>query len=78
MEREWKMDKGGEKLMTEKRYRIHYKDGNTLDTAAYSMSLEGGKLYQCTRSYPFENGEISVCDGTQIESVEEVDECKRN
>lgn len=53
--------------MTEKRYRIHYK-----------MSLEGGKLYQCTRSYPFENGEISVCDGTQIESVEEVDECKRN
>lgn len=58
--------------MEENTYRIIYKNGNTIETKAYSMVLADGKLYQCCRAYPFDNGTMDVLDGSKIERIEQI------
>lgn len=60
--------------MKENTYRINYKNGNSIEIKAYSMELMDGKLYQCCRAYPFDNGVPSVINGDKIESVELIEE----
>lgn len=51
-------------------YRVTYKNGYVREWKAYSMSLEDGKLYECVKAYPFDNGIPRVMDASNIESVE--------
>ena len=56
--------------MKENVYRINYKNGNSLTTKALSMILDGGKLYQLCKYYPFDNPTPSILNGINIKSIE--------
>ena len=57
--------------MKEKKYRIEYKNGNSITTYAYEMELKNGKLYQsCRAGWGNDAPMLSVIDGSKILSVE--------
>lgn len=58
--------------MKEKTFKVTYKNGTVREYRAYSMELEGGKLYQCKKAFVGDQGVPSVLDGSNIASVEEL------
>lgn len=56
--------------MKENTYKLTYKNGNSIETKAYSMELKDGKLYQCCKAFVGEQGVPSVIDGENIVSCE--------
>ena len=53
-------------------YKVTYKNGYVREWKAYSMSLEDGKLYECIKAYPFDNG-IPHVHGCHCLFVEDID-----
>lgn len=51
-------------------YKVTYKNGTVREFKALSMVLKNGKVYQCCKHHPFENGIPSVFDGSNIASIE--------
>lgn len=57
--------------MEENRYRIYYKNGNSIECEAYYMEIVDGNLYQsCKAGWGNDAPVLSVINGSKIDRVE--------
>lgn len=56
--------------MKENKYKITYKNGNTLIVYRYSLILFHDKVYGCKRSFVGGMGTPYICDGSAIEKID--------
>ena len=58
--------------MDEKTYKITYKNGTVLIRRAYSMEIENGKVYACSKAWVGDQGVPAVWSAENIVKLEEL------